>query len=94
MITITLLAAALAAAVLVGSLVLMRLATAREDRNGHLPARATTRLAAAARSITGLYVEVAEPGVRARHGSNTARPAARLQAPDLPDDTRRPTGGC
>lgn len=94
MITVTLFGAALAGAVLVGGLVLMRLATVREDRDGHLPARATTRVAAAARAITGLYVEVAEPGVRTGCGRNRARPAAGLQAPDRLHNNRRPGGGC
>jgi predicted aspartyl protease len=67
MMTVTIAAAALLATVLIGSLVLMRLATTREHRDGHLPTQATTWLAVAARSITGLYVEVAEPGIQSRY---------------------------
>lgn len=72
MITVTLLGVVLAVALVVGCLVLMRLAATRADRDGYLRARATTRLGAAARAITGLYVEVAEPGVRPRCGRRSA----------------------
>ena len=72
MIIVTFLAAALFTAVLVGGLILMRLATTREHREGNLPAHPTTRLAAAARAITGLYVEIPESRARASCGKALA----------------------
>jgi len=65
MITITIFAVIFLAIVLVGGLVLMRLATSREHREGRLPAKAPTRLTNAARRLTGLYVEIPERSVRA-----------------------------
>jgi hypothetical protein len=92
MLTVTFLAVALLTVVIIGGLVLMRLATTREDHDGHLPRRATTRIAAAARAITGLYVEVAEPGVRADGDRILACAAPRRQAPGWPGDDARHVG--
>ncbi|MGI8448221.1 MAG: hypothetical protein ACR2MP_13775 [Streptosporangiaceae bacterium] len=89
MITVTILAVALLTAALIGALVLVRLATTREHRDGHLPTGATTWLTGAARSITGLYVEVAEPRVQASCDRTLIGAGRCGQAPDMPgDDTR------
>jgi hypothetical protein len=94
MITVTIAAAALLATVLIGSLVLMRLATTREHRDGHLSTQATTWLAVAARSITGLYVEVAEPGIQPGCDRTPIGAASSRLSPGAgADDTRRRRDG-
>jgi len=92
MLTVTFLTVALLMVVIIGGLVLMRLATTREYRDGHLPRRATTRIAAAARAITGLYVEVPEPGARAECDRVLAGAAPRRQAPGIPGNDARHIG--
>jgi len=92
MIIVTFLAAALFTAVLVGGLILMRLATTREHREGNLPAHPTTRLAAAARAITGLYVEIPESRARASCGKALAGSGQRWPAPHVPGDGTRHIG--
>ena len=94
MMTVTIAAAALLATVLIGSLVLMRLATTREHHDGHLPTQATTWLAVAARSITGLYVEVAEPGVQPSCGRTLIGAVPSRTSPGAAAyDPRRPRDG-
>lgn len=79
MIIATLLTAALAFALIIAALAIIRVATTREYRQGQLQAHATTRLAAIARKITGLYVEVPPPPARpcrtsAMAGADAGRP--------------------
>ena len=82
MIIATLLAAALVIALIITVLAIIRVATTREYRAGRLQARATTRLAAMTRKITGLYVEI--PAAHARPGQGRPAVGAGAMRPELP----------
>lgn len=81
MIIATLLAAALLTALIITGLAVIRVATTREYRAGRLQARATTRLTAMTRKVTGLYVEI--PAAHTRPGQGRKAVGAAAVRPEL-----------
>ncbi len=98
MIIATLLAAALLTALITAGLAMIKVATTREYRAGRLQARATTPLAAIARKVTGLYVEIPPAATRPDAdriaiGAGAQRPGADRAQLDVPNVRDNRVGG-
>jgi hypothetical protein len=70
MITAAIAAVTLVVGALVGVLVLVRLGISREGREDRFSGEAQTRISAAARAVTGLYVRTPERTNDADHAAN------------------------
>ncbi len=81
MITITIIAAGLLAGAIVGVLVLVRLGISQENRGSPFSCEAPTRIAAAARVIAGLYVQMPEGNSDSEHATTRIDPAPHGERP-------------